>query len=67
MAKQPTSARHTDFDETREDRVRRLREEVRGGRYQVDNERLALCILARATEQVVNQLSRRGQQPRAGC
>ncbi|GAC1347547.1 MAG: hypothetical protein NVSMB23_27020 [Myxococcales bacterium] len=66
MAKQPTFAAQIRIDESREARVRRIREEVQGGRYQVDDERLCLCIAARTAELIAT--SRRFMDARrAAC
>jgi anti-sigma28 factor (negative regulator of flagellin synthesis) len=68
MAKEPTFAGQGWQDENRKARVQRICEEVRDGRYQVDGERLCLCILAQSMNLVAAQLSGRGPQaPRNGC
>jgi anti-sigma28 factor (negative regulator of flagellin synthesis) len=68
MAKEPTSAGHGGCDENRTARVRRIREEVRDGRYQVDGERLGLCMVATWTDLVAATFSRRGiEDRRSGC
>lgn len=68
MAKEPTFAAQIRSDENREARVRRIREEVQGGRYQVDDERLCLCIVARTTDLLASRLARRVlDSGRPGC
>jgi anti-sigma28 factor (negative regulator of flagellin synthesis) len=68
MAKEPTLGRRGRPDESRQARVQRICAEVRDGRYQVDGERLCLCILAESMKVVAAQLSGRAPHAqRTGC
>jgi Anti-sigma-28 factor, FlgM len=68
MAKEPTSAGQGRWDENRTARVRRIREEVREGRYRVDGERLGLCMVATWMGLVQATFSGRGiEEGRSSC